>query len=488
MSVSRFLFVLLLAAAFSPAVAAAEEAAKAPAAEPKRPNVLFIAVDDLNNACGCYGHPLVKTPNIDRLAARGVRFDRAYCQFPLCSPSRVSLLTGLRPDTTRIFELQTDFRTLHPNAVTLPELFRNNGYFVARVGKIYHYGVPSQIGTAGLDDPKSWEVTVNPKGRDRAEEGKLRILAPKGAKGLGATLAYLEADGTDEEQTDGMVATETIRLMESRRDRPFFLGVGFFRPHVPWVAPKRYYEPYPLDKITLPEQRPDDRKSRPAPALTNNQPHYGMTEAEQKEALRAYYASTSFVDAQIGRVLDALDRLGLAGNTVVVLWGDHGWHLGEHGLWQKQSLYEESARVPMIFAAPGLKGPGKGTAALAEFVDVYPTLADLAGLTPPAGLHGVSLRPALEDPSKSVKEAAYTQVRRGGEKAGFFFGRSVRTDRFRYTEWGEDGAKGAELFDHRSDPHEYTNLAADPAYAEEVKRHKALLRAVHTAAPDKPAK
>ena len=451
--------------------AAGETLGAVPAARAAdRPNVLFIAVDDMNNDLGCYGHPLVRSPNIDRLAARGVRFDRAYCQFPLCSPSRVSLLTGLRPDTTRVFDLQTDFRkSTLPDVVTLPQTFRKNGYFVARVGKIFHYGNPGQIGTDGLDDPESWERRINPRGRDKDEEAKLTNHTP--LRGLGSSLSFLAADGTDEEQTDGKVAAEAIRLMEENAGRPFFLAAGFYRPHCPYVAPKKYFDLYPLDREDPPHEPSDHRQSLPAPAIasTNPYPDFGVNEAETSEARRAYHATISFVDAQVGKVLDSLDRLGLADRTIVVFWSDHGYHVGEHGLWMKQSLFEESARVPLIIAAPGM-ARGRVSPRTVELVDLYPTLADLAGLEPPGGLQGKSLKSLLEDPTAAWDRPAFTQVMRGG-----FPGHSVRTERWRYTEW-DGGKKGIELYDHDADPHEYRNLATDSKSADVAEEMRALVR------------
>jgi uncharacterized sulfatase len=445
----------------------------------KKLNVLFIAVDDMKNDLGCYGNPIVKSPNIDRLAARGVKFDRAYCQFPLCSPSRSSLLTGLRPDSTRVFDLQYHFRQGLPEVMTLPQMFMTNGYYTARVGKLYHYGNPGQIGTSGLDDPASWQAFYNPAGRDKTalELDVIRYTGKKGG-GLGSTMAYLnDKSGKGEEHTDGKVATQAIQLLEKHKDKPFFLSVGFYKPHCPWITPGGYFEKYSLDTMKLPDLAPNYRDSVPAPALASTKPwpYLGVTTDQARECKLAYYAAISFVDAQIGRVLDSLDRLGLRDNTIIVFWSDHGYQLGEHGLWFKQSCFEESARVPMIIASPATKNAGRTCVRNVELIDLYPTLADLAGLTQPKGLEGVSLRPLMENPTARWTRPAFTQVQRGG-----FPGHSVRTERWRYTEW-DFGAKGAELYDHAADPQEQHNLSADPKYAATVAEMKALLKTIHPA-------
>lgn len=436
-------------------------------------NVLFIAVDDLNTQLGCYGNKIVKTPSIDALAKRGLQFDRAYCQYPLCSPSRASLMTGLRPDSTTVYDLRTDFRKVLPKVVALPQLYRQNGYYAARLGKIYHYNVPDSIGTDGLDDPLSWEEKFNPSGRDKKEENLLTRLTPK--RSLGGGLSYLAAGGTDAQQTDGMITAQAIDLLKKHGDKPFFLAVGYFRPHVPWIAPKKYFDMYNVNRIPLPPQVKGDREGKPAASLTVVPADYGLSQAQQRECIRAYYACTSFMDAQVGKLIAALDQLKLADNTVIILWGDHGFHLGEHGLWQKNTLYEESARVPMIIIAPGMKARGKVSKSLVEFVDVYPTLADLCGLPAPKDLQGVSLRPLLDDPDKTVKAAAYTQLERRVKGKPNFMGWSVRTDRWRYIEW-DDARQSKELYDEANDPHEYKNLSSDRTYATTINDMRKLLR------------
>jgi iduronate 2-sulfatase len=465
------------------------------AQSPQKLNVLYIVSDDLNNSLSCYGHNIAKSPRIDELASRGTRFDRAYCQYPLCNPSRSSFLTGLRPDQTTVQDNAKQFREHIPDVVTLPQLFQKAGYFVARVGKLYHYGVPNQIGTDGLDDPPSWQAALNPRGRDRFDEPKIFTLTPGQ---FGGTPSWLAADGEDAEQTDAIgahMATQLLRVAASG-DRPFFLAVGFYRPHTPYVAPKKYFEMYPPEKAGVVYTPAGDLDDIPPAALTSRRTD--MDEKLQREARQAYFASITFMDQQVGKLLDELDQLKLRDKTVVVFHSDHGYHLGEHGcLWQKQSVFEESARIPLIISAPGQKAPGKGAAALAELVDVYPTVAELCGLKPPANLPGKSLVTQMNDASQPGKGFALTQVRRGGgagggakakakaadpnatakqkAKAGpAFVGYSLRTDRFRYTEWDE-GKQGTELYDHEKDPQEFTNLAKDSQHANTVKQLSAKL-------------
>ena len=427
-------------------------------------NVLFIAADDLGCTLGCYGDPLAKTPHLDRLAAEGVCFLNAYNQIPLCNPSRASVMTGLRPDKIKVYDLDRHFRDEIPDAVTLSQVFKNDGHFVARAGKIYHYNVPASIGTDGFDDPPSWQVTVNPKGRDKADEALVINAEPH--RKISAALSWLAADGDDEEQTDGMVATEAIRLMREHRDEPFFIAAGFFRPHTPFVAPKKYFEMYPLDEIRLPYAPAGDRDDIPTAAFAHNcpVPNYGLDEEVLRKAIQAYYATVSFIDAQVGRLLDAIDELGLAENTLVVFWSDHGYHLGEHdGVWQKHTLFEQGSRAPLLFRVPGNPANGQPCRRIVEFVDIYPTVVEWAGLPPPQAVDGRSLLPLVRQPAREWPGGAITQILRPADDRldTQVMGCSIRTERWRYTEWAR-GAQGIELYDHHADPLEFNNLAVAP--------------------------
>ncbi len=434
---------------------------KAAAAPPL--NVLFIASDDLNKCLSCYGHPIVRTPNVDRIARAGVHFNRSYCQFPLCSPSRSSLLTGLAPDTTRVWDLQTHFRKALPDVVTLPQLFKKNGYFTARAGKIYHYGVPGDIGTSGLDDPPSWNETVNPAGVDHIkEEAMLTNYTPN--RGLGSAIAFHASDAPDEQHTDYLVADAVLWMMERHHNDPWFLGAGFYRPHVPWVVPGKYFDLYPMERIQAPPFDESEMHIAPEWAYFTKPANWGMTELQRREAIRAYYASISFMDAQVGRLLDALDRLKLTANTSIVFWGDNGYHLGEHGQWMKQTVFEPASRIPLVIGGAGVTARGRACPRTVELLDLYPTLVDLCSLPgAPSNLHGRSLTPLLADADTPWDHPAVSQVHRAAQGKQVM-GYSLRTERYRYSFWTE-GTEGEELYDYEKDPRELRNLAADPASA-----------------------
>lgn len=436
---------------------------QAESGEETRPNVLFIAVDDLACTLGCYGDLIAKTPHIDRLAASGTCFQRAYNQLPLCNPTRASLMTGLRPDKIKVYDLDAHFRDAVPDAITLPQAFQQAGYFAARVGKIYHYNVPASIGTDGFDDPPSWNQTVNPRGRDKSEEALVINAEPH--RKISAALSWLAADGDATEQTDGMIATEAIKIMKAKKDTPFFLGVGFFRPHTPYVAPREYFDRYPIDQLRLPYAPPEDRDDIPVAAFAHNcpVPHYGLDRDTLLHATQAYYACVSMIDDQVGRLLDSLDELGIADRTIVVFWSDHGYHLGEHGgVWQKRTLFEQGARTPLIIRSPRQQDRGDCDRVV-EFVDVYPTVAELASVARPPELDGRTLTPLLDDSLADWDGLAVTQVLRPADDRlkSPVMGCSIRTDRYRYTEWGE-GEHGIELYDHQTDPQEFQNLARSP--------------------------
>jgi len=428
----------------------------------KAKNVLFITIEDLRDGVlGCYNSPVVKTPNIDKLAEKSVLFTKAYCQFPVCNPSRSSFLTGLRPDTTGILDNVKPLFHEHPNIVTLPGVFKSSGYYTARLGKIFH-------GSGKHDDPKAWVETFDLGDDKIAKQGIGRNLTDGKVKWC----HWLSAEGQDSNHSDGKVALKAIELLSKKRDRNFFIGLGFHKPHDPFIAPKKYFDMYPLEKI-VPPPVPSDATKEPEVIFGSEwkKAFDAFSEKEKKEFLRAYYACTSFTDAQVGKVLNALDQQDLWKDTVVILLGDHGYNLGEHNWWNKNVLYDHSCRVPLMIYAPDESAEGKTCQSFVESLDIFQTITDICGLTPPDNLEGVSFRPLLKNPSQDWKIAAYTQVQRGDAK-----GYSVRTKRWRYTEW-DYGKAGTELYDHNNDPDEYYNLVDKPGLENVIRRHKELLYA-----------
>lgn len=463
----RSLLVFVALAAGVPAARAAEP--------PKPPNVLFIVADDLNCDLGCYGHKSVKSPNIDRLAASGVRFDRAYVQYTVCNPSRTSFLTGLRPTTTGVMDNATHFRKTLPDAVTLPELFRKNGYDAIGLGKVFHRGPSPDDTKKEMDDPKSFDRVFYGKTTAAGNKGEGRNLTG----GALPWCRWLAADGTDADHADGQLADEAVKILGAKRDKPLFLAVGFYRPHDPFQAPKKYFDLYDPGKLDLPKSPAGYKLPYPlchgGGAMTAA--FDAFTDKERREFLHAYFAGVSFMDAQVGRVLDALNKNKLADDTVVVFVGDHGYELGARNWWNKDTLFERSCRTPLVVRVPAAKGNGTPTPAIAEFVDIYPTLAGVCGLKDvPKRLDGASFRPLLDDPAAKHKAAALTVIKRGP-----VMGRSVRTDKYRYTEWG-GGKAGAELYDHAADPGEFVNLADKKELAELRGELSALISATETGA------
>ena len=441
-------------------------------AEKRKPNVVLLMADDLNTALSGFGHPQCKTPRLDELAERGVRFENMHCQYPVCGASRASLMTGLYPYTNGMLGNSGNLRKNLPDVVTLSQLFRENGYHAGRVSKIYHMGIPPEIlaGTAEHDDPPSWDETVNIKALEQNAPGVRTEWSPKD-KGS-QTFTGVEASTGDLEHADGMAAEAAIKFLKRNQDKPFFLGCGFVRPHVPLVAPSKYFDIYDRDSMIAPAVPEDDLDDVPKiirdyKAISR----YGVTPELHKGLLEAYYASVSYMDAQVGRVLDTLDELGLRENTIVIFSSDHGYLLGHHHKFQKQHLFEESTRVPFILSVPWMSDShGKASAKITELTDLYPTIAELAGLAPPKNLPGQSLMPLLENPSAKSwnKDLAFTISRSGGE--------SIRTTDWRFTHWGF-GKKGEELYDRKNDPGEFTNLAKDPKYADQLARLKKRLKA-----------
>jgi len=461
-----------------------------PAASAESPhtryNVLFIAIDDLRPALGCYGDRIAVTPSIDRLAKRSLLFRRAYCQQAVCSPSRMSLLTGQRPDTIRVWDLSTHFRTARPGITTLPQYFRQHGYQTLGLGKIFHGGGrPSQ-------DPPSWSL---PPQFDTTRDPALRYALPANLAGTGLKRSAAEAaDVPDTTYVDGLVCEAGLQALTQLQaaNQPFFLAVGFRKPHLPFCAPRNYWDLYSREDIPLPASRQHPHQA-PEYAIRSwkelegytDIPADGQLDPEKILELRhGYYACVSYIDSLIGRLLKQLDRLDLTDKTVIVLWGDHGFHLGEQGLWTKANNYELSTRVPLLFSVPALTS-GLQTDALTELVDIYPTLTDVCGLPIPADLEGSSLKPLMTQPDRRWKRAVFSQYPRSRtghrhRSHGDVMGYAVRTDHYRYVEW-RDWKSGAvlarELYDHQSDPAEMRNLAADPAHTSSLRQLAQILAA-----------
>ncbi len=453
------------------------------AGEESRPNVLFISIDDLRPELGCYGADYIKSPNMDKLAEGGTLFTQAYCQQAVCNPSRASLMTGLRPDTIKVWDLPTSFRDTTPDVVTLPEYFKHNGYATQAMGKIYH------LGHGNSDDAQSWSIPyqVPKKSQYLLEENLNRLAALKEAAKKSGSKEKIKgpatecADVPDNAYKDGATTDLAIKALNELKDKPFFLGVGYSKPHLPFCAPKKYWDLYDPSTIVVPStERPENS---PDIAFSNwgelrnynGMPKEGYVADDQaRNLIHGYYASVSFVDAQVGMLLAELDKLGLRENTIVILWGDHGWKLGDYGCWCKHTNLEIDTRVPLIISLPNNEGTGQTTDALVEFVDIYPTLAELCGLKAVERNEGTSMVPLLENPDLPWKKAAFSQYPRGSDKMGY----SIRSGKWRYTEWinrKTGKLESRELYDHSKGPIATRNLADFPEYKDEVERLSKIL-------------
>ena len=431
------------------------------AKEKKDKNIVFIVVDDLNTTLGCYGHPVVKTPNIDRLAERGVRFNHAYCNYAVCGPSRGSFLTGLLPETIGILNNTTPLKDVLGDRVTLPALFRQNGYFTMSLGKVFHGGQDH-------NDPKAWDEIYGYSQTETGKTGEGRNLTDGALKWC----HWLAANGDDEDQPDGQNAKKAVEFIKTKREQPFFLAVGFHKPHDPFIAPKKYFDMYPIE-VCNPPAVPANWKPPYAHTLPGETKVFDkFTDKERREFLRSYYACTSFLDAQVGKVVKALEETGQLENTLIILFGDHGYHLGEHNWWNKVTIFEKGTRAPFIMAGQSVGKKGVESDAMFEYIDIYPTLAELFKLKgTPGYLEGKSFAKSVNNPAQPARSEVRAIVGRGNK-----LGRMVKNQNFRYVEW-DNGNMGNELYDQKADPIEYNNLANNPEYAGVVAEMKKLLTA-----------
>ena len=446
-----------------------------PAQKQEKPNVLFIISDDLTaTAISAYGNSICKTPNIDLLASEGTRYTRAYANYPVCGPSRASLMFGYYPTATQTYEYVSGRENVGPDRKSWSQVFKDNGYYTARVSKIFHMGTKDFIaGTNGTDDEASWTERFNsadpewnsPGEGELVQRNPYGVEPPKQGRNL---MSIVRAEGEDADYSAGQTADKASELIRKHKARPFFLAVGFIRPHVPFVVPKKYFEPYRYQEIVLPPKVINDWDDIPEKGINYVTSVNGqMSEAQQKKAIAAYYACVAFMDKQLGKVLKTLKEEGLEDNTIVILTSDHGFHLGEHDFWMKVSLHEESALVPLI-----IKVPGKQPAichSLVELLDLYPTVAELAGLKYSPHLQGKSLVKTFDDPNHKVRDMAFS-VSLEGEAL------LVRTEKWSYIQYGEDASGGMELFDMETDPKQYNNLAQIPHYADIVGQMKEKLK------------
>ncbi|MCF6223402.1 MAG: sulfatase [Flavobacteriaceae bacterium] len=441
----------------------------------KKPNILFIIADDLTaTAVSAYENKASNTPNIDKLANEGVRYTKAYTQYPVCGPSRASFMSGYYPNATTTFGYVSGRENIGSNRKTWSQLFKDNGYYTARVSKIFHMGVPIDIetGSNGADDEASWTERYNSQGPEWQAIGEAELVQgnPQGTikrKG-GNVMTIVKAEGDDLVHSDGKTAQKAIELIKKHKNEPFFLAVGFVRPHVPFVAPKKYFEPYPFNKVMMPEIIENDWNDIPKRGINYvTSINAQMSLEQEKKAIAAYYASVAYMDKQVGKVLNSLKQEGLEDNTIVIFTSDHGFHLGEHSFWMKVSLHEESVRVPLIIKVPGKKPAVCNS--FVELLDLYPTISALAGLKTSGDLQGENINKTLDDPNHKVREMAFS-VSQGGKSF------LLRSDRWAFIQYDEDAQSGMELYDMQKDPKQFHNLAHKLEYASVVSMFQEKLK------------